>query len=91
MQTYKWDRLRHWQAEVEAVKQASERNDTEPPEQGQQADGRCGWLRCSSCWASSPKLEEKNIYDRGIWKNFAEVFNPRGFKRSAQNVHKKKR
>lgn len=91
MQTYKWDGLRHWQAEVEAVKQASEVKDIKPtPEQSLQADGKCGWLRCRSCWASTPKLEEKNIYDRGTWKNFVEVFNPRGFKRSARNVQKKK-
>lgn len=95
LQTYKWDRLRHWQAEVEEVKQASELKDTsnassKEEQSSKQSNGRCGWLRCSSCWASAPKLEEKNIYDRGVWKNFVEVFNPRGFKRSAKHVHRKR-
>ena len=90
MQTYKWDRLRHWQAEVEADKQTSEVKDAASTEPSHQSGGKCGWFRCSSCWASTPKSEEKNIYDRGIWKNFVEVFNPRGFKRSVKNVNRKK-
>jgi hypothetical protein len=86
MQTYKWDRLRHWQAEVEEVKQASELKDSASKEPSEQSGGKCDWLRCRSCWASTPKLEEKNIYDRGVWKNFVEVFNPRGFKHSVKHV-----
>ncbi|KAG0603985.1 hypothetical protein M758_10G135500 [Ceratodon purpureus] len=89
-ETYKWDRLRHWQAEVEADKQTSEVKDAASTEPSHQSGGKCGWFRCSSCWASTPKSEEKNIYDRGIWKNFVEVFNPRGFKRSVKNVNRKK-
>jgi palmitoyltransferase len=90
-ETYKWDRLRHWQAEVEEVKQASEVKDTTPSKKpSEEGQGKCGWLRCSSCWASSPKSEENNVYDRGVWKNFVEVFNPRGFKRSVKQTHRKR-
>lgn len=80
-ETYKWDRLKRY-AEVEATKQASEAKDIPSAEQRQQSQGKCGWLRCMSCWGSAPKLEERNIYDRGIWKNVFEVLNPQGFKRS---------